>query len=329
MNSERPHPPRDALDRIRHACRAVADRSEHVRLRTDRIEAYAATLPAGGLALPPLDTDRHFVGEEADTAAYFVTLAAINFGSGYFPYLTKRAGMSGYYTIAAGLTDRFRTIGPPSASELAGITSRDCARMLGQDLKSFPIRELMGLFARALNDLGAHVESRFGGRFDGLIDAADRSADRLIEILSAAQPFFRDEVPYRGLTVPFYKRGQLLASDLALAFVGEGLGRFRDLDRLTVFADNLVPHVLRIDGLLEYSDPLRDAIERDALIRAGSEEEIEIRACAVHCVELIREALTESGRSVPSRDLDQILWHRGQEASYKRTKRHRTRTVFY
>ena len=33
---------------------------------------------------------------------------AINFGSGWFPTLRKRAGLSGYNTIAAALSDRFR-----------------------------------------------------------------------------------------------------------------------------------------------------------------------------------------------------------------------------
>ena len=136
-------------------------------------------------------------------------------------------------------------------------------------------------------------------------------------------------MPYRGLTIPLYKRAQLLASDLALAFGGEGPGRFDDLARLTVFADNLVPHVLRIDGLLVYSEDLSAAIEREDLIRAGSDEEIEIRACAVHCVELLREAMARIGRSVSSRLLDQLLWHRGQGSAYKSSKRHRTRTVFY
>ncbi len=40
------------------------------------------------------------------------------------------------------------------------------------------------------------------------------------------------------------------AADLAAAFRGQGPGRFRDLDRLTLFADNLVPHVLRREGVL-------------------------------------------------------------------------------
>ena len=41
------------------------------------------------------------------TLAYVVTLDAINFGSGYFPKLTKRAGLSGYFTVAASLKDLY------------------------------------------------------------------------------------------------------------------------------------------------------------------------------------------------------------------------------
>ena len=318
----------DVFDRIRARCRAVAATADHVRIHGDRIDGYAATLSLDRPALPSIDAESHFLGDEAETVAYFVTLAAINFGSGYFPHLRKRPRMSGYYTIAASLADRFRADGPIPAAGLRATTPRDCAQLFGQDMAHFPIRELMTLLARALGHLGGHVESRYDGQFDRLIEAADRSAARLVELLTA-QPFFRDVPTYREISVPFYKRAQLLASDLALAFDGQGPGRFDDLDRLTIFADNLVPHVLRVDGLLEYSEALAATIDRDEPIRAGSDEEVEIRACAVDCVERIRDALARSGRCVPARDLDQLLWHRGQSPVYKVVKRHRTRTVFY
>jgi len=318
----------DVFDRIRTACRAVAARADFVRILEERIEPFAADLLAQGLETPPLDAERHFVGGEAETVAYFVTLDAINFGSGYFPHLAKRPEMSGYYTIASRLADRFRAAGPIPAAQLAAVTPSECAELLVQDPARFPVRELMTLFSRALNHLGKHVEDRYAGRFEGLIEAADRSAARLIGLLTV-QPFFRDEPPYRDLVVPLYKRAQILASDLALAFGNDGPGRFDDLSRQTIFADNLVPHVLRIEGLLEYAEPLEAAIEQEELIPAGSEEEIEIRACAVHCVERVREALDRSGHPVTSRVLDQILWQRGHAARYKDAKRHRTRTVFY
>jgi len=320
-------PGSDVFDRIRTACRAVVDRAAHVRIRTDRIAAYAESL-APTAALPPLDMERHFVGEPRETIAYFLTLAAVNFGSGYFPYLAKRPGMSGYYTIASALTERFRAHGPFTPAKLRAIAPRECAMLFAQDMKSFPVRELMTLYARALRDLGADVERRFESRFEALVASADRSAARLIEILTA-QPFFRDAPLYHDLAVPLYKRAQLLTSDLALAFGSDGPGRFDDLDRLTIFADNLVPHVLRVDGLLEYSETLTASIERGELVRPGSDAEIEIRACAVHCGELIRDAMARTGRAASARELDQVLWHRGQGPDYKRIRRHRTRTVFY
>ena len=55
---------------------------------------------------------RHYLdGSEAEVAAYFLTLDTVNFGSGWFPTLRKRAGWSGYFTVAWALADRFRAHG--------------------------------------------------------------------------------------------------------------------------------------------------------------------------------------------------------------------------
>jgi hypothetical protein len=99
---------------------------------------------------------------------------------------------------------------------------------------------------------------------------------------------------------------------------------FDDLDRLTIFADNLVPHVLRVDGVLRYDAELAAKIDAGELLEAGSPEEVEIRACAVHAGELIAARL-----AVPPRTLDGWLWNRGQAPRYKTRPRHRARTIFY
>jgi hypothetical protein len=124
-------------------------------------------------------------------------------------------------------------------------------------------------------------------------------------------PFFDD----RG----FYKRAQITPQDLQLG----GIADFHDIDRLTIFADNLVPHVLRTDGVLNYHPDLAAAIDSEQLLAAG-EQEREIRACAVHACEQIAARL-----GVPPRTLDMWLWNRGQDPRYKARPRHRTRTVFY
>ena len=49
-------------------------------------------------------------------AAFWLTLDAINFGSGWFPTLRKRAEPTGYRTIAAGMQRRFDAGGPWTAA---------------------------------------------------------------------------------------------------------------------------------------------------------------------------------------------------------------------
>jgi hypothetical protein len=137
--------------------------------------------------------------------------------------------------------------------------------------------------------------------------------------------FYRDVSLYHDREVPFYKRAQLTSADLSVAQVAE----FDDLDRLTIFADNLVPHVLRMDGVLQYDPDLLERINREDLIQPGSAEEVEIRACALHAVELIAACLRRQGEPVTSMQLDYVLWNRGGLPAYKAVPRHRARSAYY
>jgi len=252
-----------------------------------------------------LDPERHYLeGAPEDVAMYLLTLDAINFGSGWFPTLRKREGCSGYFTVAWALAERFRTHGPLRPEAMRSIGAAEVAAVLGQQAG----HELMELYARALRDLGEFIGERTALE---VVQAAEGSAERLAEQLAAAMPFFDD----RG----FYKRAQIVPSDLALA----GLATFEDLDELTIFADNLVPHVLRVDGVLSLHPELAALIDAGELLEPGRQER-EIRACAVHACELIAAEL-----GVPPRVLDSWLWNRGQEPRYKALPRHRTESVYY
>ena len=125
-------------------------------------------------------------------------------------------------------------------------------------------------------------------------------------------PFFAD----RG----FYKRAQIAANDLHLA----GVVDFPDIDRLTIFADNLVPHVLRLDGVLHYSDELAARIDAGDELPAGGEFERELRALRRP---RLRTLAQRAG--VPPRTLDNWLWNRGQHPPYSERPAHITRTVYY
>lgn len=313
---------------VREGCAAVAAQADWVQVRHDRLAAYAASLPLNGGSAPQLDPEAHYLGSPEATAAFILQLDTINFGSGYFPHLAKLPGRSGYFTVATHLANHFRQHGPLIPRELEDLSAADCAELFHQDLDNHPVTELMWLFATALQDLGHYVRERFAGSYSRMIASACASSQRLVGILVGMR-MFRDVARHKGVEVPFFKRAQLCAADLALALEGKPLGVFRDLDELTIFADNLVPHVLRVDGVLEYAPDLANRVEGGILLAAGSPEEVEIRACAVHAVELLRAELARQGRPTTAMRLDYLLWNRGQQPSYKAIPRHRTRTVFY
>jgi Queuosine salvage protein len=286
-------------DEVRAHCASIAERARWVRIDSDRVGAIEPGRE------PALDPDRHYLeGGREDIARYLLTLDSINFGSGWFPTLRKRPGSSGYFTVAWALADRFRREGPWTNNELRRMPASEIARVLEQD----PGHELMDLYAQAMRQLGEFMGERPALE---VIEAASGSAERLAGQLANGMPFFDD----RG----FYKRAQIVPSDLALA----GVADFDDLDRLTAFADNLVPHVLRVDGVLRYDPKLAARIDAEGLLEPG-EQEREIRACAVHACELIASRL-----GAPPRTVDVWLWDRGQAPRYKALARHRTRTVFY
>ncbi|MEJ7894217.1 MAG: queuosine salvage family protein [Solirubrobacteraceae bacterium] len=183
---------------------------------------------------------------------------------------------------------QFREHAAFSPEQLAGMDQTLIARTLNQD----PNHPLMALYAKALNEI-AGVEPH---------GDAVQIAEQLAEL-----PTWHDP--------GFFKRAQIAAADLTTENVG----------RLTIFADNLVPHVLKLDGILSFAPDLDARIDREELLGHGSAEEVEIRACAVHAAELLVAA---HGATTAAR-LDHLLWNRGAQARYKARPRHRARTTAY
>lgn len=316
------------LENVRRMCRKVSQDALFVQIDTAALAGYVAALPQDRLLLPEMDPAIHYLGHGRDTLAYYLILDAVNFGSGYFPEILGDSRRSGYRATAAALTRYFDGTGPVPPEKLRRLSGEECAEIFDLDLASPAARELALLYAGALNDLGAFVCERFHGEFAAVVEEAGQSAERLVEIL-AAMPLFNDTALLHGLKVPFYKRAQLAAADLHIAFAGKEAGFFHDIDRLTICADNLVPHVLRLDGMLRYTKELADRIDGGEPLAAGSREEVEIRACAVHAGELMVAELRRRGERANAMMLDNLLWHRGQQAFYRARPRHLTRTVFY
>lgn len=292
-------PPEDICATARARCAAIAAGARSVRIDP------AVTPTAGGVA--GLDPEVHLLDAEPEhRAQYVLILDAINFGSGWFGTLRIPAGADPTTWLSQRLTAHFRGRGRPwGPDELAALTAADVAQVLGQDAG----HELMGLYTRSLADLGRWQAGRDAL---GVIAAAGGSARRFARTLAAEMPLFADH--------GFWKRAQITANDLVLA----GVADFEDIDELTIFADNLVPHVLRLEGVLHPEPGLAARIDAGVPLAPGSPEEVELRACALHACENIAARL-----GVPPRTLDNWLWNRGLEERFRTGSPHLTRTVFY
>lgn len=316
------------LEEVRRSCAAVAERAAAVAIVPERIPAFAGLLLKEESPGFEMDPALHHLGRGEESVAFFITLDAVNFGSGYFPEILSDPSLSGYKTIAASLSARFRERGAIAPESLAHTTPEEAAALFDLDLRRPLAAELASLFARSWQDLGRFVLRRFGGSFSALVEEAGGEARRLVALLTE-MPLYRDVARYEALPVSFYKRAQITAADLFIAFGGEGAGRFDDIDELTLFADNLVPHVLRHDGVLRYDSGLAGRIDAGEPLPAGSPEEVEIRGCAVTAVEMIVAEMRRLVPAVNALRVDNRLWHRGQLPRYRLLPRHRTRTPYY
>eukprot|EP00249_Psilotum_nudum_P003992 c17513_g1_i2 orf=190-1242(+) len=140
---------------------------------------------------------------------------------------------------------------------------------------------------------------------------------------------FRDHSVYKGHQIFLYKRAQIFVGDLWGAFKGQGFGAFRDIGAITMFADNFVPAVLRHLGILSYSSSLSSIVDACKELPSGSEEEVEIRACAIIAVEKLRELLRyKFGKEILSVQLDWWLWSSGKPSD-EILPYHRTKTIYY
>jgi hypothetical protein len=283
-------------EEVRRHCAEVARTARSVRIDLD---APTATSGISGL-----NAEQHFLeGAPEQVARYVLVLDTINFGSGWFP--TLRHGSTDAMTERLTAFVRGRDGASWWGPELGVVSAADVAAVLDEDAA----HPLLALYAEALAQLGAFAAGRDALE---LIAAADRSAARFAAQLAEGMAFFDD--------TGFFKRAQITANDLVLA----GVAPFDDIDHLTVFADNFLPHVLRLDGVLVLDETLAARLDRGELLEPGGIHERELRACAVHACESL--ALR---RGVAPRLLDNWLWNRGCEPAYLARPAHLARTVFY
>ncbi|MDD3748005.1 MAG: queuosine salvage family protein [Candidatus Bipolaricaulis anaerobius] len=279
--------------------------------------------PAGIAALatelrdvPPVGWEGryHFRGEEELTLRYLLALDALNFcfwppspitGEKWSVPGPGGGRLTGYFALAYALRQAAEHDPPFFAPAALQRISSDWVRDVLGGIPLLPWR------VRALQEVGEAL-LRFGSAQE-FFARASGSCRRLVELVTAHLPLFRDAALYRGREVFFHKRAQILCADLAGTFGGEGPGALRDLGWLTAFADYKLPQLLAAHGALVLHPALAGRIRRQIPLAAGSAEEVELRAATVVAVEELTSTLRAGGRSVLPFEVDWMLWNLSQE----------------
>ena len=229
-------------------------------------------------------------------------------------------------------------------SYYANITKNECQHIFRSETPT----EIPLLEGRAsnLNEVGKILVKDYKNSFVNLLSQCDHSAEKLLGLITSTFKCFQDESEFDGKRVSFYKRAQILVSDIWACFEGESFGKFTDISCLTMFADYKVPQSLLHLGILKYTDKLMQRLKRGEIIPAGDRLELEIRGNSIWAVELIYQELKAKAKTdtefsllsteklsliINSVVIDFYLWDFAKEKLEGSTDLpcHKTRTIFY
>lgn len=135
---------------------------------------------------------------------------------------------------------------------------------------------------------------------------------------------FKDESEYKGQTIYFYKRAQLVTSDIL--HIKKIVGKEVDYSHLVGCADYKIPQVMRCYGMLEFNEELANLVDNKTTLEKDSEMEIEIRAMDLEVLAYIYKKL--EGK-VDIMDINDLIWLLGQDKSKMTKPYHRTLTICY
>lgn len=325
---------------VRSAASSVVDAGlQHVTIDDSAVGRTAATLADVDLTLPDWrhDTlpDQETVGPET-VLDYLLVGNSLNFQF-------HRRGDRGVYTRRYdGETVRgaFAMWGSLTQALEAGQAVTD-----GAFLADLERETVADIFAgdppipylddrhRVLSHVGENLLEVADGRFHRAIRADEPirpfdDGDGLVEWLAREFPeAYADHRTLDGRRVPLLKKAQLAVALLAGRFADSDRYDVVGLDELTLFADYVVPAILREYGVLEYDELLAPRVDEYEPIPENSRMEVEIRAATVVAGDRILETLAaDYGLETTAVHLDYALWETGRDLDLAL---HKTATTAY
>ena len=184
-----------------------------------------------------------------------------------------------------------------------------------------------------LRQVGKVLAEKYDGKFHRFIHSCSPklydNGNGLIDRLILEFPRFNDVSMLDGHEIKFYKLPQLGVWMLYATLHKRGKFRLEDPQKMTAFADYIVPVGLRVMGITGYSKELDHAINTYQLIPRDSRWEIEIRAHCLYATALLTDEINKlrpADRQIIIPQIDARFWVPYHTTTWPH---HLTQTIMY
>ena len=212
---------------------------------------------------------------------------------------------------------------------MATMTRADMQKIFAGNIEMPMLDEKLAL----LNESGKILAAKYNGRFYNFIQSCSPklydNGNGLVERLAKEFPRFNDVSQYDGHEIKFYKLTQLGYWQIYSGLHGTGAFKLEDPQKMTAFADYIVPVGLRVMGMTSYSPELEKAINTYQLIPRDSRQEIEIRAHCLYATALLADEVNKirpADQQIIIPQIDARLWTHYHTTDWPH---HLTKTIMY
>lgn len=313
---------------VLNSTKQVFENSAHVKINTEKLNEVSASLQINEVEhwvkFSPFDIYKLDLEQAVNFLLIMHSIGFCYWGMPKWTVEYKNQEFDGAYGMIAALGKAIENDYPVlDFSYLSKISKSDFANVLRGNVK-------IPLFSERLNivrEIGKAAANKFNVSFLSAVKEANTDLE-LMKIITDNFPSFSDKSSYKENEVYFYKKAQLLVSDL-FQIVPKGMLKIKDTSNLTTCADYKIPQVLRSLGILEYSNDLAEKVDAKIEIPRDSEFEVEIRANTIWAIEKIKQNVKSRYESIESIFINDQLWLASQSNKDGRKPYHLTRTTAY